>query len=805
MAEQDLETTHSMGSELRREGQPTPSLADQVELEAFGVPGTEGRLAGPLATPAGLAFAGDAFWLASPPRDQDLHAGFLTDLQLREPGVLRCRVIAPAAYRLWINDEVIVTGPLRFAPSLPEYQQCEVELEAGRHRVSLQVHHEGLTTRLAAAMPAFVWIDLAGPLVQVPQWAGRALDEYLASGLRVSPLQGWMEWTSRAPAEAWRSEDPTRDERWREVVPVSELGNILGQAHPSPVQIPPWPAVAPTKVGAGRYRDIYSGYRFDDVAVQFLTADLSPDRADDADGTWERFDLGRIRIGSLEFAVESDAPGEVTVAYAERLDARGFPLPVVPNSAGPTRMMQKYAFGPGRTCIRPLQALGGRYVEVRLATPGSARVCEPKFRERDLLGPPLGSLTLDDPLLQRIWEVGLDTMRASTEDSVVDSVRERGEWIGDLSTVGIELLATGWGVTAPARRALTHAAATARADGMVSGCGPGELIYLGTFAAQWTSGCLRCAELEGSTDLLRELLEPARANMRALLACIGPGGENTLPWPFVDWGYRSELPTSDVAVLAHVQAALHDWIRWLRILGTEDTDPWEAKAKDLQSILVAAVRESPPGYHGAVLAERVGAIDLMEAVELVLPQFRTSFPFNPEGQRLRDPTKASSAIVTPFFSHYALDLVIRAGQTDTVLDFWRRGWGWMLQRGANTWWEVFDDRWSHCHYWAGSPTWQMSRHLLGLRPALRGAEPVVAVKVYPGSLPWARGTVPIPGVGPVEIEWIRDGASLRYSVQSPSPWVLGQGDARAVQQPAGAVTLRLEQRPGDHGFVPIRL
>jgi len=40
----------------------------------------------------------------------------------------------------------------------------------------------------------------------------------------------------------------------------------------------------------------------------------------------------------------------------------------------------------------------------------------------------------------------------------------------------------------------------------------------------------------------------------------------------------------------------------------------------------------------------------------------------------------------------------------------------MLDQGASTWWEVFDDLWSRCHLWSSAPTWQMSRYLLGLSP-----------------------------------------------------------------------------------------
>lgn len=773
----------------------------EVEIEAHGTPGTKGRFAAPLATPPDLFFAHDAFWMANPPRKTDLHAGFITDIELAEAGEVRIRVIAPAAYRLRVDDRELAVGPLRFVPCMPEYQECFIGLAAGWHRVSLHVHHESLTTRLASEMPAFVWADVAGPLAAKPHWWGKPLSEYLSSKVRISPLQGWMEWTKRPQMDVWHAENPPAMKSWREVVPVPHLDSFLGPACASPVQLPIWPTIVPQETGRGTFRDVFTGYRFDDPAVQFMVADPSPKPGDDPDGTWQRFALGRTRIGSLEFDIHSDAPGEATVAYAEKLGPDGRPMPVVPLSAGPTRMLQKFAFGPGLTPVRPLQAIGAEHLEIRLATKGKARVSDVRFRERDLLGDPVGKISLSDPLLERIWSVGLETMRASTEDSVVDPVRERGEWVGDIATAAIELLSVGWGNLSPVRRALVHAAAGARLDGMVAGCGPGELIYLGTYAAQWVTACLRCAELEGCPDLLKELEGPARRNIQALLACIGADGRHHLPWAFVDWGYRPGSEKVEVAVLAHVIAAVDSWVRWQNILGRNDLEPWMAEAQRLRAIVREALAKSPPAYHAAVLCERVGLVDTETAVAATLRQLRSSFPFDPNGQRLRDPTRASPDVATPYFTNYSLDLLLRAGKVEETFDLWRKGWGWMLEQGASTWWEVFDERWSRCHYWAGSPTWQMTRHILGMSPVLFGGRPAVQIAIHPGPLKHAAGSVPLPTVGVVSVEWKINGDSIEYRVVSPADWLLWK-EGTPIPQKVGEVVIRLSSPDGGKSFIP---
>ena len=779
----------------------TTLSGSEVVIEAFGIPGTLGRWAAPLANPPSVHMASEAFWIPNPPRNKDVHAGFVADLQLIRDGEVRLRVIAPAAYRLMIDDQELAWGPLRFAPSMPEYQECRVTLSAGSHRASIHVIHEGLTTRLAAQMPGFVWVDIAGDLEVPPVWFGRHLHEYLATGLRVSPLQGWMEWTQSPSAATWRKENPSRDPGWLEVVPVPELEKILGAATASPVQLPVWPSLVPEAMERGIYRDTFFCYRFDDPAMAFMIADPAPDPATGPDGTWQRFDLGRIRIGTLEFDIESDRDGEATIAYAERLGPDGRPTPIVAGSTGPTHFLQKFSFCAGITPIRPLQSLGSRYLEVRLATTGQTKLRNLRFRERDALGEPGGRLMLQDEQLERIWQVGLDTMRSSTEDSVVDPVRERGEWCGDVVTGCSELLATGWKDLSPARRALIHCAASAREDGMVSGCGPGELIYLGTYAAQWVNGCMRYAELEGSLDLLKELEEPARRNVQAILGCIEDDGHHLLPWCFLDWGYKKPVKGQiEPAVLAHVVAAVDSWDRWQKCLGRTGAEPaWKDKADQLRNLIRASVEADPHAYHAAVLGERIGAVDLNVAVAATLRQLRSSFPFDRSAQRLRDPTQASSAIATPYFTNYSIDLLLQAGMVDEAMEIWRKSWGWMLEIGAQTWFEVFDERWSQCHYWAGSPTWQMTRRILGADCTLHDGEPVIRIAVYPGRLEQAAGRLAFPGADWADITWKRKGEGIDYQVVCPAPWTLLRR-GRAVPCAAGATEFRLSHAKA--AFVP---
>lgn len=742
------------------QAQAQAQRSSESGIEPHGVPGTAGRPAGPIRRHYDPTAFAEAMWLRDPSRTLDVHAGFRSTFTVQRSGAHTLLAQAPSTFRIWIDGEPVVTGPLRFAPSVPEFHRQQIALEAGEHTIAVHAHGEGLVSRTAAPLPNFVWARIDSDSGTIPlEWLGREFDEFEATGLRTSPLLGWLEWQDRPWAGDWKHED-LASARWSPVARLGAALDMLGPATPSDLALPRWPELELVPMSSGTYRETFAGYRLDDPGAQFLLADDGPDPSDDRDGTWTRYDLGRIRIGAANLTVTSDGRAEVTIGYAERLTPDGRPSPMVALSTGPTRMIQRYAVAAGTTRIEPLQALGGRFLEVRVEARGEAEISDASFVERDMLGAPIGFFESGDRLLDRIWMVGIDTLRASAEDSLVDSVRERGEWVGDVVSSALHILASGWGDYRLVRRALLHAAAGAREDGLVAGCGPGELIYLGTYAAQWMTACLHVAEGEGSTGILEELEEPARANMAALIAAIDDHGGHWLPWSFVDWGYGVPTDQPDLAVLCHVVKAIESWIRWQTLLKRDfDRRPWMVRHAQLSSIVREWLESSVNPYHSYTLAENAGIVTAREALAPVRRQLESGFPFNPHGSRLRDPTQVSPDVVTPYFTNYSVPLLLRAGLRGEVADLWRKGWGWMLDRGATTWWEVFDDRWSQCHYWSGSPTWQMSRHGLGLKPGLDAEGSFVSLDLNDLGLASASGRVPLPGGAWADIEWTRRGAS----------------------------------------------
>jgi hypothetical protein len=188
--------------------------------------------------------------------------------------------------------------------------------------------------------------------------------------------------------------------------------------------------------------------------------------------------------------------------------------------------------------------------------------------------------------------------------------------------------------------------------------------------------------------------------------------------------------------------------------------------------------------------------DEADCVRSIKDHILASFPNDPTAPRLSSPSANTRQLVTPYFSHYAFAELIERGEMDFVLDQLRTCWGWALQDGRTTWVEVFDTRWSHCHTWCGSPTWQLSRYGLGLRTRFDLGANHFELDLHPGSLPGARGALPIPGTDQlIHVDWERRDGAIHYRLRASVPVTLVvpsiAGVALRTQRFEGELELRL--------------
>ena len=120
--------------------------------------------------------------------------------------------------------------------------------------------------------------------------------------------------------------------------------------------------------------------------------------------------------------------------------------------------------------------------------------------------------------------------------------------------------------------------------------------------------------------------------------------------------------------------------------------------------------------------------------------FAVLFDFADERQRelIRDKVFNNDElpqITTPYFKFFELDALGKLGDLDTIWETLHSYWGGMIERGAVTFWELFDPAQegieqygmygdpfgkSLCHAWGASPIYLIGKYFLGVRPTSPG-------------------------------------------------------------------------------------
>jgi alpha-L-rhamnosidase len=729
------------------------------------------------------------FWSPDPKSTStDAYVGFRGTFNLTAAATVKFTLLGASWFTVWLDGDWFCEGPARFPHAFPESQTICADLPAGRHTLAVLANHIGISTRILEPIdPFFGCTAQIGATALNLDWKCQHFTGFAPAVRRVNPQVGFIEWCdTRQNPVGWQPPH-FDDHSWDKPVSVTRP---LGPLQPLAIANPRSIEHALTPFASGKFTETF-GYERDDIPARFFLRDLAPAELP-PQGVWRRYDLGRVRLMRPRFILDVPAGTVIEFAYCEALVSDRV-SPWINLSAGDSCNLDHYVARGGPQEFSPITPRGGRFMEVHIFAPES----QIKFQseavvERAYYGEAGGSLQTNDALLDQIWLVGVETHRACAEDAITDNpTRERGQWAGDVVTVGMDIAATAFADLRLCRRSLVHCAQCAREDGLVAGLCPGGAAFLTTYAAQWINACVHYWELTGESDLLIAMLPHAERNLAAFAAqTTADGIKDELGWGFVDWGYVRNPGPSDMGVNLHYYAALQGMIRWCDELSLADRSAHFAQIAATMQALIARYYAGEftacedawtrIGYHRAALGLRLGFFDATQAKqgrEFLQAHMLRCFPNRTDAPRLSDPAANNPQLITPYFGHYALPELIEHGGMDFVLDQYRTCWGWSLSGSRTTWLEVFDPRWSHCHQWAGCPTWQLSRYLLGLQPRFDLGTMHFDLSLATGSLPAAQGTCPIAGRDEViTISWTKRAGRLHYTLQSPVPLTLHLAD-----------------------------
>lgn len=373
-----------------------------------------------------------------------------------------------------------------------------------------------------------------------------------------------------------------------------------------------------------------------------------------------------------------------------------------------------------------------------------------------------GSFACSDAQLDRIWQVGAHTLRCCAEDTYTDCpTYEQTHWVGDARNEAL----IDWVINGDPRlwfRCLQQVGQSLERSPITEGQVPSAWqSILPAWSFLWMRSCREYLLHTGDAEGARQLLAFIERNVAGIRGKLNADGLFEIrAWNMFDW---AEMDTPNRGVVTHQNCmavhALRDTSEMAEWLGRADlAAEWRALAADLSAAINRRLwNEEHQAYtdclrgseHSPVYSQQTQTAAVMGGVAT--------------GERaarclsiLHNPPEGFVRAGSPFFEFFLLEAYQSEGREQAFLDTIRRDWGFMVDMGANTFWEMWSMRGerltrSHCHGWSAAPTYFLSSYVVGVRPGGPGYAPVI-VEPHPADLKWLRATVPTPH-GDVRVQW----------------------------------------------------
>jgi alpha-L-rhamnosidase len=385
-----------------------------------------------------------------------------------------------------------------------------------------------------------------------------------------------------------------------------------------------------------------------------------------------------------------------------------------------------------------------------------------------------GRFTCSDPFLNQLWEVGAYTLRQCMQDAWIDCPsREQRQWLGDATVESlVGFAAFGPCVTPLNAKFLIQAAESQRPDGLTQMYAPGDhhtdSLLIPDWTLQWILNAGEHYRHTGDLETIEQIMPAIQKALAWFERLIDENGllADMPYWHFMDWagvgrhGYAATL-NAQLAGSFDACAYLCDALGMARA-----RDKYSANAKAITLALQAThwdkrrgvyvdvvdpatskqeLRVSQHGNAAIALWGNMPSDRVEAALDRITDASRLTFtaapPIANTGETL-DPEEGV-VLANTFYSHFVYEALAKHGRLGDALTLMRARFGPMLARGATTLWESFEPTASLCHAFSASPTWQLSRHVLGVHPLAPGYG-VIGVCPNLAGLNHAEGVFPTP-------------------------------------------------------------
>lgn len=476
-------------------------------------------------------------------------------------------------------------------------------------------------------------------------------------------------------------------------------------------------------------------------------------------------DLGRTVHGRLHIDVTGPQGTVLDIGWDERLlnDTKR-PLPY-PGSLHPLWNQVDSWILDGRTrSLSTLDARAGRYVLIAVWGSGPVRLGNIRVYEERFPAIQNGDFQSSDPLLNQIWQTGVDSIYPNMTDAYTDTPwRERGQWWGDAYVID-HVNRVAFGDTALLRRGILFMA-DAFANDLAPGAAPNSnSTNMLDYAMLWVHSL---TEYYRQTRDISFVIEMYPVVKQFLDQLTGYKSQDTglLDLPEAHWsqtayigtlGYHSRYGQS-TALNSLYYSTLLEAAYAAELVGySDDANHLQQEAvfvKQKVNTLLYLPDEHryltnisqdgpyPPTPQAQAWALAYGIVPDSEVDQVASSLLEMLSP---------DPSSPNVSIYGMF---WVLEALGRSGREAEALDIIRAYYGDQINSGARTWWERFDANDDYTaslsHGWGGSPTWFLTKYLLGMEqlgPGLWTIKPALI------GVPQVSGKIPL-RVGELQAYW----------------------------------------------------
>lgn len=733
----------------------------------------------------------------------------------------KLHISADSDYAVWINGAFAGCDQWHNYPDVKTYDTLNVTslLKAGRNTLCVLLWYKGTDScQYIPGAPGVIFALETGNDAVV---SGESVSYRLKTGYRNGPVHKVtmqlglsFEYDARENDD-WLSESYSPASDWASIVSKDLTpANSRGELHARPIEkLDILDKVQSRIVAHGLFKrdkddadhvaelmqsDFLSARQTHSLFTEPNGSDLPSDDGlvvnasslEDSTGFYVVIDLGREDVGFFDLDIAADEGTIVDVAWGEHLDDLR-----VRASVGGRCFAFRYTCTAGRQRFtNHFLRLGGRYIQLHVSGISKQFV----LHYAGILPTPYpvverGSFTSPDNLQKRIYDIAVRTLHLCMHEHYEDCPwREQALYSNDSRN---QVLCGYYCFGEYAFPAASHdlLGRGLKDDGFLELCAPSNMwLTIPSFTMAWVLEVADYLMYSGDLDFISRQM-PRISSIVDRCSQHKAGGLMLSPkgkryWHFYDWapgldgtdqtGFhalqydRLDAPLNLLYCLALDSAKL-----LAEALGSSDAARYAIEADSIRSALHETFWDSNEGAYRTFVGE--GAPNAYNELTQALALLAGACPADEASAlRARLARKDNGLVETTLSqSFYKFEALLSEPELygRFVFDKIAVDWGYMLSRGATSFWETikggddFGNAGSLCHGWSGIPVYFYHAYLLGIKPTKPGFTEF-AFKPIQGIIKQASGTVPTPH-GNISVSWVDRDGQLISSLSSPEKCV----------------------------------